>query len=407
MHIKYISQTEEGELMKRFKTDLYTILSSDVENKNAGINKIKKEYAKLLIQIRRRDMQNDDSRSILLKKLERNITALFHLILNWVQYVEIIYMSEVGVQNLRHMRLNTDNDNESSEKDYEKQNKEYMEKVLSKQDKSKEDTIYQTVEEGVTTDTAEEHESVEEENSSEKQHQSEQSDQDEEDDVDFGEDGGILGQLMAEENAKEEADNQIQSFQADENFETMSKSENDENFYGFGNFEVENFRARLQSKGNIKSEEQESEQQEINSNLDMYGIIDEYVDSTRSNQERMLRQQREQFIADQLADLAETLDNEFITEMDKAAPTSGIDPYNPPKDLTYFLLNKQENEKSNASLVLNVFYEKLDQMSTEGLTKSETETVEKLKNLLDYMSQIRIVDSKVLAQIYDKYRFKI
>ena len=127
--IRFITKTEEAELTHRLK----------VEGREADIPA---EIQKL--------REKDIDPIIMIKKLERHITSLFHLIANWVQYVEVIYLPESKVQTLKHLRLHS----EDRFKEAEEHQKEYLKKILKSEDKE-EELKYQTVDEGLTSDTAE------------------------------------------------------------------------------------------------------------------------------------------------------------------------------------------------------------------------------------------------------------
>ena len=127
--IRFITKTEEAELTHRLK----------IEGKE---DQIPAELQKL--------REKDRDPFVMIKKLERHITSLFHLMVNWLQYVEIIYLPESRIQALKHLRLHT----EDRFKEEEKEQKEYLKKIL-KSEQKEEDLKYQTVEEGLTSDTAE------------------------------------------------------------------------------------------------------------------------------------------------------------------------------------------------------------------------------------------------------------
>lgn len=385
--------------MRRFKRDLSVVLNSNIHDKKSGVDALKGEYSKLLKKIR----EKDQIPSQMIKKLERHITTLFHLMVNWIHYVEVIYMTEKKIQALRHSRVSL----QSNLTENDKNQKEYMTKIFNS-NKASENANYETVEEGATTDTAESAIESDHESKAKAKTQNE-AESNKKDENPFGEGDGILGQLIEEEHSKEQLADEIKSFaNPHKMFEGIEglPQENDDDF-GFGNFEVEHFKSRLQTKGNINNDDMLPSERLSNPNMDMYGIIEEIEEGNKEKSEKMKQKEQEQFIAQQLADLAESLDSEFINEIHSTRPTSGIDPYNPPTKFTQYVIEHQDKEKTNASLVLNSFYEKLQSLPTDRLLKSEVETLEKLKALLDYMGRIRILDAQVLAQIYENYRFKV
>lgn len=101
------------------------------------------------------------------------------------------------------------------------------------------------------------------------------------------------------------------------------------------------------------------------------------------------------------------LDNDYVEKDSAFRPDTGVDPFNPPDSLTGLILEREEEGKPNSSVILDLFYDKLNSMSETNLTENERETKEKLKELLDYMSRMRVVDAPVLSEIYELYRYKL
>jgi hypothetical protein len=131
--IRYISKTEEAEIKRKYKQRIAGILSSNSELKEQQIEALSVEFHDEINAMKERDAQP----SAMLKKIERHVTSLFHLLLVWVHYTEVIYAHENVLKELRIYRVN---DNLNVEKD---------------EDNDDIEEHYQTVEEAVTTDTAE------------------------------------------------------------------------------------------------------------------------------------------------------------------------------------------------------------------------------------------------------------
>lgn len=131
--IRYISKTEEAEIKRKYKQKIAGILSSTSEKKEQQIEALSVEFHNEMSTMKERDSKP----SAMLKKIERHVTSLFHLLLIWVQYTEVIYAHENVMKDLRLNRLSGDFNIETEEK----------------ADDTEEH--YQTVEEAVTTDTAE------------------------------------------------------------------------------------------------------------------------------------------------------------------------------------------------------------------------------------------------------------
>lgn len=144
--IRYITKTEEAELTKKYKQKIAALHAEDIEDIDAKTVELKKEYADELRKLR----EVESEPRIIMRKLERHITSLFHLIVLWNQYVEIIYLPEDKVQALQYLRLNS-----AEQEDHQAQeHKEYIEKITKVKQKE-EEMKYQTVEEVETSDTGE------------------------------------------------------------------------------------------------------------------------------------------------------------------------------------------------------------------------------------------------------------
>lgn len=134
--IQYMSRTEEAVVVHKFKQKIAAAHAT--EDRDALIAKLKLELGQELKNIR----EKDELPANMLKKLENNITTLFHLLVFWTQYTEIIYAPENVIQSMKYERLQ--GGGVTPEEMYEK---EYLNKIL-KSERKEEDLMYQTVEEG-------------------------------------------------------------------------------------------------------------------------------------------------------------------------------------------------------------------------------------------------------------------
>jgi hypothetical protein len=150
-----MTKTDENKLAKEFTQKIAGVLTSTIEDKDTKVNELKKEYEQRLTEIRERDGKPN----IMVKKLELHITSLFHMLVLWMQYTDVIYAQEDVIQRLKFSRLNQ-GDDDSRKKDHV----EYLNRITKSKrtdDESKErlclfiDKQYQTVEEDITTDTGE------------------------------------------------------------------------------------------------------------------------------------------------------------------------------------------------------------------------------------------------------------
>lgn len=187
--------------------------------------------------------------------------------------------------------------------------------------------------------------------------------------------------------------------------------------YDIGDNVFESFKTKIQERGNIKKDDETTKETEESSSLDMYGVQAEFNEQ-EENAKNLKEEEQKQYIAEQLLDMSHQFKNEYINETILARPDSGIDPFNPPAGFTEYISKSEEKGNISSSLVLEHYYKKLDELHSELSSNAknsnekneyeyELETIEKLKKLLDYMSRIKIIDSQVLAELYDTYRYKI
>ena len=374
--IRYITKTDEAKLNKKYQQKIAGVLTGPVDDKKNLIANLREEFEDELMKIRKRDSQP----KMQLKKLETHITTLFHLLMLWTQYTDIIYAPENLMQGLKFQRLNVAKTQEMSEK----QHQEYLRKVLMTNE-NEEFVNYQTVEEGITTDTTDTEEEIvkmaEEQEKLEK----------EAEENPFGEDDGILGQLMAQEE-EEENEDEILSFankELDLDSHTKHEMELD---YGIGEGDVRDFKQKIQSQGKIHQEE--STPGSI-SNLDMFGEDDDINENLRQRDQDEI----EMFVRQQLEDITANL-GAAESGIDTYQPDSGYDPHQPIDEIT-----NSKIQAKNTSIILDVYYDRLKAIPDEDLTKNEIKTKKKLMRLSDYVSRIRMIDAPVFAEIYELYRY--
>jgi len=141
--IRYISKTDEAEITKKFKQKLAGVIASNIEDKQPRIDLLREEYEHEILSLRQVDSQPTQ----MIKKLEKHITSLFHLLVTWMHYADIIYCPENIIKQMKFGRLNP----ESDKLEDSKQAISYFKNIQQREEELK----YQTVEEAVTSDTAE------------------------------------------------------------------------------------------------------------------------------------------------------------------------------------------------------------------------------------------------------------
>ena len=349
------------------------VITGPYDNKENLIATLRDKFEDELLKIR----ENDKIPKMHLKKLELHITTLFHLLMIWTQYTDVIYSPETVIQAMKFSRLNM----EKSEAIEHQGHQEYIKKILKTSEKA-EDIAYHTVEEGITTDTTD--------SSEEEVEKSTVKEEPEEEVTSFGDDG-LLGQLMAQEEGDDISDEEIKSFANQELDLDSSRKEEIKFDYKIGESDLKDFKARIEQKGRF-ARSKNSPTTSMVSNTDMFGI----QDSSRQKDETQI----EEFIKQQLEEISENLgaaENDFSNYI----PNSGLDPFQPPASLTETII-----KNNNTSIVMDVFHERLRNLPEVGLTKNELETKKKLLKLADYISGVRILDAPVLAEIYEMYKFK-
>ncbi|CAI2361986.1 unnamed protein product [Moneuplotes crassus] len=374
--IRFITKTEEAQITKKYHRLMAGVITGAMDDQENLLNDLKEKYENELLQMKKKDSVP----KMKLKKLETNITSLFHLIMLWTQYTDIIYLPENAVQALKFGRLNVGDTSSSAA--HEQQ--EYLKKVLDT-GKKVEEFAYQTVEEGITTDTTD---SSEGEVITPVQEESEE-------ELPIGEDDGILSQLMAQEDGDEVQDGKILSF-ANEEMELDEERKQDIKYeYGLGDSDLRDFKAEVQRE-KIKSETDEMKSLTSQSNLTMFGIEESMEEKQRPKTEYEM----EKYIKEQLEEISANL-GAAENDYDNYIPDSGIDPYNPSDLLTENLV-----KGNNTSIVMDVYFDMLKDIPDGTLTENELETKKNLIKLVDYISQVRILDAPVLSEIYEMYRYK-
>lgn len=235
-----------------------------------------------------------------------------------------------------------------------------------------------------------------------------------------GDEDSILGQLIADEETKEASESNVLNFAHDKSPEFGQQRKKEISIdYDIGDNVFESFKSTLQERGNIKKDADDFVSPGENaSNLDMYGVQAEFNEEEESAKDLKEEEQKE-YIAQQLLDISHQFKNEYINETTLARPDSGIDPFNPPSGFTQYITKSEENGNIAGSLILEHYNKKLEELHSDLSSKSkgdtkeandfeyELEKIKKLQNLLNYMSRIKIVDSDVLAELYDTYRYKV
>lgn len=309
-----------------------------------------------------------------------------HLLTVWSQYVDIIYMPahEIEMMKLKKKDPTLFATNEGG--------------IGASMRKAAQDKEYMTVEEGFTTDTAEsEIEEVQQMNT--------QQDDTESEENDF--EGGILGSLLEEEN------NDVTSFEPVD----MDPEEIKEK-YGFEDGDITHFSKKLESERDfgvgskisgmnsgylieeIDAAREEIERRhnvQVSSTEDIFGFETVNADEASENKTRA---DIKNYLKKELKKLA-LQENQFVQNFEKKQPMTSFDPYNPG-----FTQEIIEDDKQRISLFMDAYKRKLQTFDDSQFTANDKALKEHLINMTDYISKIRIIDAKVLLNIFDTYKFK-
>ena len=87
-------------------------------------------------------------------------------------------------------------------------------------------------------------------------------------------------------------------------------------------------------------------------------------------------------------------------------PLTSVDPYNPSPELIKSMLAFDNKNTNSASIIIDVYRQKLLELANSDLSKSDMEIQEKLLKICDFMEEMRVIDGKVLQKLYEIYKFK-
>ena len=165
--IKHMTYTEEYKILKEYLDNRTAILNSYPENTDKckkGLAMLEQEYAKLLKNYKKQFEEPSKKLKILQKRLE----DMFQLLNLWTQYVEVIYMPEGDIHVLDSLSKTDARPEDASygiktqQREMDMRIKTLFGKDVEKKeegkdegDKGDKDEEYETVNEGMTTDTTE------------------------------------------------------------------------------------------------------------------------------------------------------------------------------------------------------------------------------------------------------------
>lgn len=70
------------------------------------------------------------------------------------------------------------------------------------------------------------------------------------------------------------------------------------------------------------------------------------------------------------------------------------------------IIKKEEEGTYSASVIMEMYHQKLDELEQGQLEPHQQELISKLKDLMGFVSRIRVIDGPVLAEIYEMYKYR-
>jgi hypothetical protein len=164
-----MTNTEEYKLIKEYLDNRNTLIqqyagSTDSQRCQEGLKLLEQEYARLL---KRQRTQAEKDPSKKLKLLQKRLEDMFQLLSLWTQYVEVIYMPESeihvlsAIQNMEARPEDAAYGLRTQEAEIKNRintlfsHKEEDERIGGADEEKPADEEYETVNEGMTTDTTE------------------------------------------------------------------------------------------------------------------------------------------------------------------------------------------------------------------------------------------------------------
>lgn len=112
--------------------------------------------------------------------------------------------------------------------------------------------------------------------------------------------------------------------------------------------------------------------------------------------------------------MAEEMDNDNANNYETRKSFVFYDPYNPEASVQFQHIKFEEDGFLRASLVLDVYKQKLleikkiaDDPSQSQLSTQDKEQLEEIINVVNYLGDLKIIDADVLLKLYNMYRMRL
>ncbi|CDW75094.1 UNKNOWN [Stylonychia lemnae] len=448
--IRHMSNNEEFKLLKEYMDARQLITENFPESSEKGkegLEKLEQEYAKLLRNYKR-SLQEPSKR---LKTMQKRLEDLFNLVSLWSQYVDIIYMpdAEIDIIDAVNKTEARPEDDSFASKAEAKDVKNRMDILFGRDTEGKrskksviangEEDPYETVNEGVTTDTTEATEKNfkrttafdDDDNLAAKRDLM----QDEES-TPQGKKGeveeGILSSdeeqiqsksdpLINNPNQRHNISKTISSFQ-DESQKQLFKDDKEKEViemnYNLADQDLERYKAKLTNKadvvrGRLQSQDDDYEDKKFVSqtnyesqlntmnmqNLNLFGV---QIGDSEDSQNQMNKGETAKILQD-LLDLTDQFDS---GEMQDFSYRKSF-PYDQEEAAAYSALKFEDELRLRASVVLDYYIQQVRQLKDEELSFTDKEKKDQVLKLITQLSNVKIVDAPVLMKIYDIYRLRL
>jgi len=212
-------------------------------------------------------------------------------------------------------------------------------------------------------------------------------------------------------------------------FETDKAREEVENRFNFGEQDVEYFGAKLQSRqdrdtgstGDLGRRDQDEEADYVSKtqydqaqldkidmhSLNLFGVpLDESIGNDQLKDIAGSSKETQRVLRD-LIEITEEASGEAINNFSVRKSFVYYDPYEPDQAVTYAYLKYEDETKLRASVVLDFYKKEIESISDESLSFADKERKQQVLHLIDYLGSLKIIDSQVLLKLYELYRLKL
>lgn len=75
--------------------------------------------------------------------------------------------------------------------------------------------------------------------------------------------------------------------------------------------------------------------------------------------------------------------------------------------MAYAYLKFEDTQRLRASIVLDYYRKELEELKDDEISYADKERKQRIKELIEYLSQIKVIDAQILLKIYDLYRYRV